>query len=83
MRVYLIRTNFCAFAQKDSFARERIFYFFSKKGRKKRFSKSAIPMQIYTPIYVGRIVLPVKQQKHKTRRIQKQCYSQLFLYFFL
>ena len=60
----------------------KLFFFVKNKG-KKGFQNQRFLCKFIHLCTVGRIVLPVLQQKHKTRRIQKQCYSQLFLYFFL
>ena len=57
--------------------------FLVKNKGKKGFQNQRFRCKFIHLCIVGRIVLRVQQQEYKKRRIQKQCYSQLFLYFFL
>ena len=57
--------------------RENLFFFVKNKG-KFFFQNQRFLCKFIHLCTVGRMVLPVQQQKRKTRRIKKQCYSQLF-----
>ena len=58
-------------------------YFFVKNKGKKDFQNQRFLCNLYITMYRRSHCFASSTKKQKTRRIQKQCYSQFFLYFFL